>query len=409
MRAERFRVFLILLVLCTVMTLSLPTTGLVQDKDIMERIKKIEQDMEKVKKDLDKGEIKLKKIKSYKKQVLAEIDLSEKKIAAVHNNLITINSEQKSIQGRIVSSENRYNQAVEIFESRSDLYAQKLRAMYKRQKISPLSTFFTAASVSSLQRGLKMLKILAMSDFDMLEDMRVQLEEIGSSMKTLQEGLLANMELAKARKREENTLASARNNKRVLLKEIQQDEELQVTRNTQYQEDLRKTQERFNEAIRERERLKKPLPPSLAGYDLARYRGKLSWPVPGRIVSTFGKNVDSRTKTATNNRGIEISAKYGEPVCTIADGQVVMTQFFRGYGNFVMIHHPPDYYTIYGHLSDILVNIDQVVTAGTVIGLAGNTGLVDETSSRVVFEVLKSDKPQNPLTWLLPESRKAGR
>ena len=122
--------------------------------------------------------------------------------------------------------------------------------------------------------------------------------------------------------------------------------------------------------------------------------------------------IDSSTKTQTNNRGIEIETKHGEQVSAIGDGVVFMTQYFRGYGNFVLISHPShpqDYYTIYGHLSDILVNNGDIVLGDDVIGLAGSTGMIDSNSSRLVLEILKGEKPENPLNWLSPDRQRAGR
>ena len=73
-----------------------------------------------------------------------------------------------------------------------------------------------------------------------------------------------------------------------------------------------------------------------------------------------------------------------------------------------MVFHPPDYYTIYGHLSDILVNRGDIVMAGTVVGLAGSTGRLDDSVSCLLLEILKGEAPQNPLSWLRPDHRRAG-
>ncbi len=136
------------------------------EDDISERIKKIEKDIEKVKKELDKGEKKLKKLKSDEEKILSELDLSEKKIETIHSNLMIIKNEEKSLRIEIIESGKNYDNSAKNFESRSETYAERLRSMYKRHNISPLGMFFSAGSISSVLRGLKMLSVLATADLD---------------------------------------------------------------------------------------------------------------------------------------------------------------------------------------------------------------------------------------------------
>ena len=82
------------------------------------------------------------------------------------------------------------------------------------------------------------------------------------------------------------------------------------------------------------------------------------------------------------------------------------------YGNFVLMSHPStpnDYYSLYGHLSDILVNKGDIVLAGVPVGLAGSTGMIDNSSSRLVLEILKGEAPVNPLDWLNRSNQRASR
>jgi murein DD-endopeptidase MepM/ murein hydrolase activator NlpD len=143
-------------------------------------------------------------------------------------------------------------------------------------------------------------------------------------------------------------------------------------------------------------------PGALRDYNFVSRKGKLPWPVNGSIVSGFGRQVDGKTKTVTINRGVEFKTKHGDQVRTIGTGRVVKTQSIRGYGNFVMIHHYPTYYSIYAHLSNILVSEGDIVQEGSVVGLAGSTGLVDDRDSRLLVEVLNGREPENPVRWLRP-------
>lgn len=407
MRVFYFR--FIYIAACTFAIFFFSSEVLSKKDETLNRIKKMEKRMEKTRKELSKGEKKLRKLKSDEKKTLAELDLSEKKIEIIHKNLRIIKGEERTLKGKINVAQNNYEHARKNFKNRIRIYRERLRSMYKRQRVSPIGMLFTAGSISSVLRGFKLLALLAEADLNVVNDMRRQTQAIESSLNQLNMALKAKTILTKTKRREKTLLSHERKKKRKILEEIKRDEKLQEARIKKYREELKKSEAELNKAIRERERAKIPVPVSLKGYNFAQHKGKLPWPVRGKVVSRFGKVIDPKTKTTTQNRGIEIMTKHGAPVSTIGSGQVVMTQWIRGYGNFVMISHPPDYYTIYGHLSDILVKNDDVVFEGDVIGQAGSTGMIDDSSSRLVLEVLKGEKPENPLNWLKTSRLRAGK
>ena len=64
----------------------------------------------------------------------------------------------------------------------------------------------------------------------------------------------------------------------------------------------------------------------------------------------------------------------------------------------VMINHMGGYFTVYTHLSQILVQIDQKVQMGQTIGNVGDTGSLH--GPMLHFEIWKSNKVMNPEEWL---------
>lgn len=66
------------------------------------------------------------------------------------------------------------------------------------------------------------------------------------------------------------------------------------------------------------------------------------------------------------------------------------------YGRFVLVEHPAGYQTLYGHLSRITVAAQQVVPAGEVVGLTGNTGR--SSGPHLHFEVRLDGQPIDPRT-----------
>lgn len=94
-------------------------------------------------------------------------------------------------------------------------------------------------------------------------------------------------------------------------------------------------------------------------------------PVPGRITSNYGY----RKRFGRMHLGVDLALKINDTIYAAFDGKVRLTAFNRkGYGNYIIIRHPNNLETVYGHLNKTLVKPDQVVRAGDPIGLGGSTG-----------------------------------
>lgn len=121
------------------------------------------------------------------------------------------------------------------------------------------------------------------------------------------------------------------------------------------------------------------------------------WPVQGGLNDRFGIRRDPFGEGYEFHAGVDVEARYGEPVRATADGTVVFAAYRGGYGNLVILDHGNGITTFYGHLSRIAVRVGQVVKRGHVLGRAGSTGR--STGPHVHYEVRVNDRPVNPLRF----------
>ena len=103
-------------------------------------------------------------------------------------------------------------------------------------------------------------------------------------------------------------------------------------------------------------------------------------PTPStKITSPFGP------RWRRMHNGLDLKVNIGDTIVAAFDGKVRIVKYERrGYGKYVVIHHDNGLETVYGHLSKQLVEENQLVKAGEVIGLGGNTGR--STGSHLHFE-----------------------
>lgn len=118
------------------------------------------------------------------------------------------------------------------------------------------------------------------------------------------------------------------------------------------------------------------------------YSSQFVIPHPGKVNSNFGP----RRRQA--HFGIDIDLEVGDTVLAAFDGMVRISKKNKSYGNVVVIRHKNGMETLYAHLSKLLVQPGQIIKAGEVLGLGGNTGR--STGAHLHFETRYMGLPINP-------------
>jgi len=112
-------------------------------------------------------------------------------------------------------------------------------------------------------------------------------------------------------------------------------------------------------------------------------------PVHGMITSEFGP------RRYRFHYGVDLRLKVGDSVRSAFSGKVRIIDYeARGYGNYIVIRHNNGLETVYGHLSAVLVLLNQNVKAGQLIALGGNTG--HSTGPHLHFETRYIGNAINP-------------
>jgi septal ring factor EnvC (AmiA/AmiB activator) len=153
---------------------------------------------------------------------------------------------------------------------------------------------------------------------------------------------------------------------------------------TQLQKLIKSIEEIFNEAP----------DVEISRQAFARLKGKLAWPVEGKVRRLFGHN-----KPLSNLRwqGVIIEANSGSQVMAVSHGRVAFADWLRGLGNLIIIDHGNSYLSLYGHNESLFKGAGEWVEAGEVISSIGSSG--GQKTPGLYFEIRKKGKPQNPTRW----------
>jgi len=123
------------------------------------------------------------------------------------------------------------------------------------------------------------------------------------------------------------------------------------------------------------------------------------WPVRGAVMtSPFGFRPDPFTGVRDFHNGIDLALYFGAPIHSAGNGVVRDVGYNSIFGNYVIISHPNNFQTLYGHMSKQLVHVGEQVAVGQTIGLMGSTGY--STGTHLHFTIYHNYQPVNPLLYL---------
>ena len=125
----------------------------------------------------------------------------------------------------------------------------------------------------------------------------------------------------------------------------------------------------------------------------AKLRGKLAWPVAGKLVASFGQTRAGGVKWD----GVLLSGAQGSPVRAVYHGRVVYADWLSGLGLLTIIDHGDGYLSLYGHNERLYKEVGERVTAGDTIATMGDTG--GRANPALYFEIRKAGRPVDPKPW----------
>ena len=353
-----------------------------------ERLFRIRRQIEEVKGRIVEEEQKEETILSSLERILLHKSLIKSELNLYNVQMEKISAELAGLRRRIPVLRDKLEREKRSME-------KTLETLYKYGRLDFFQFFFQANDITDLVAEHKNLTILADYQEAVLRNYRATLAELAETEKAL---LAKTDELGRL-------IEGTKGKRRELEGEELQHKRLidQIHRNkASYEQTLRELEDRARELARLMEKLQRQeiiLPtPFIPLYER---KGRLSWPVEGRVVTKFGVEKHPQFNTSTRNNGIDIAPlKKDAVVKAVHAGKVVYADYFQGYGNLLILDHGLSYYSLYGHCSSFLAAIGDLVEAEQPLAVAGDIGSLKGVT--LYLEIRNKAKPLDPLKWLRP-------
>jgi septal ring factor EnvC (AmiA/AmiB activator) len=340
-----------------------------------------------------------KRFKGRESQAVGQLKQTDRALLRTRNRLRALMRRRQNLGQQLELTRTDLQHSIQsLGEARSRL-RRRLRSIYKFGPAREMEMLLSRQPFAQLMARWDFLLMVAEQDRQLMEEVRGRKEEV-EALETRLKGHLGQIERTTRQTSGENQrLAKLRTERQGQLQSIQ-------TQRQAYEAaaaELRRTARDLQRLLVQLEQKRKAeatrgTPQPYSG-DFARGEGSLDWPVRGSVVGRFGPETHPRFGTTINNNGIDIEAQLGTPVRSVAKGRVEYTsEDYASYGPIIILNHGDGFFTLYAHLSEILVSNGQEVTPGQIIGRVGDTGSLK--GPILHFEVRKGGSALNPEDWL---------
>lgn len=359
----------------------------------------------------------------------------EKKESAVHQELANIEKnldararELEIYQWNLGHAKKRRAQLLDDLEETSSVRGEKCQALsgilkdiYKARILSDLIVVPTPADIEEH----KLLTLAACQNARAFKHAQQRANQLRAGLKELDQYQGKVLLYRGAASKKKAKIARDWRSKRELLAKTCNQRQVHQQKLSQLQSEARAIRALI-EALQAKKRETEE-DARLASIAFQKKKGLLPWPTHfRRVVRYFGKEKHPQFKTYTFNSGIDIeipkasqssepaerhigvprvsqSSEWASDVICVSNGKVVFAQWssnpgLRSYGKLVIIDHGGGYYTLYSHLSTILVKLGEEISAGQIVGRVG--GITSSDEPLFHFEIRRGGQPLDPLEWL---------
>lgn len=343
----------------------------------------------KIQKEIKKHSEKVERTKRLEHTTLEEIDKVNKDLTLIQAELRKYRNRLKAIASEIKNVENDISENRIKLDKQKDWLKRKLRVMQKHGYSGDVMLVLsTSEDISQLIRRWRYMKALTLYDHQMLESYKQTLKALSEQenrLKSLQADLKNHEELVNAN---EKMLSEKKSRKEMLLSYIRKEK-------TSYEKMLKELKEASAKLL---ELIKKAESEEYVTSGFFGLKGKLPWPVIGKILIPYGTQRDPQFKTPVFKNGLYIKSAENSTAKAVYEGKVVFAEWFKGYGQLIIISHGEGYHTLYANLSEIFHKTGDIIKGQEPLGIVGESGALN--ANALYFELRYKGKPLDPAQWL---------
>ncbi len=354
-----------------------------EEQEQRQQLKQLNLESEKLKK-------LLRQFKGERSQLQSDLRQAETEIGVIQKKTRKTLQELKQEQAELKQLQSQRNQLNREKQKQQQFIAQQVVTAYQMGRQKKIKVLLNQEQPDKITRALTYSDYFNQARNEQIEGYLNIITELNQLEPKIQ---LRTINLSRIKLQLEQEYASLLANKKA-----------RKTSLTQINTSIRNSDQRLLQTNKDRlelERLLKAVEESLANLKIptnyqpfTNFRGKLEWPVKGKVSHRFGSQ---RGGGSLRWQGVKIQAKEGSEVQSIHHGRVVFADWFKGSGLLIIVDHGNGYMSLYAHNQSIFRETGDWVDAGEIIATVGNSG--GQTNASLYFEIRHNGQPTNPSKW----------
>jgi septal ring factor EnvC (AmiA/AmiB activator) len=363
-----------------------------------------------------KREIKAKKqliTKTRKVEAVISTELLEinRNLQQKESDLGKLDRDLRGVESTLKRTAREIARVTDEANRKRDEIERRLSSLYKAGELGALRMFFSAESIPDMAENIRYMRSILDNDkrifleynqkIEELRVLKVDLERDAAKKERIKDGIaLKKREIEKEKSKKAVYLVKVRQDRKsheASLKELQAN----ASRLQSMIERLDALSRRKLSSRHEKPGGKlKPLAelPPVPDRGFASQKGRMSLPVRGEILESFGKHKHPEFNSYTFSKGLSISASAGTDIKAVYEGTVIFADYFKGFGNMVIVDHGGGYFSLYAHASRISKKVGAEVARHEAIATVGD---IDSTKGTILyFEIRHQGKPVDPAAWV---------
>ena len=350
------------------------------EKDLTQKRK----DLREIRKELTTTRQKEKKIQKKESSILESLHRIETELHEKEKELKQLESQLGQTKGRLQTAKQQIQALNQGMDRTRGELSSRLVALYKMGRRPPEVFLLSSESYLDLLKVDKYLRVIIDSDARLAGTYRNQVSLKEKYHDELTEDQQQWQRSISEVERKKGEINKARRAKQALLKSIQNEKTITQNLIGELEGRAKELHTLIEKLEREKSLLAyKPVKPHSP-------KGKLLPPIQGSMISQFKER---------GQNGIEIRAPMDAEVRAILPGKVLYADWFKGFGNMVIIDHGNHTFTVSAYCSRLLKKEGETVSQGETIARVGSAGSLKGPC--LYFEIRHRGKPQNPMDWIL--------
>ena len=387
-------------------------------KALQEQKEKLEKDIEYTNKLLEKTKKNKEKSLGYLNALSKQLKNREELVQMLNIEIGLIDKQIQKTKIKITETQDAISAKQDELKKIEEDYAKMIYHASKNKNSYDNWVFiFSSRSFNQAYKRLKYLKqyaqhrkMQAVLITNIKEQLLQKVESLENQKNYLQQDKEKKKNLIDDKKEEVKDLEVQQAEKEEVINKLQKSEKYFKKEMQKQQQAAKLLDEKIRKIIEEEIRKARAKKKTKDGFELTpeakalsdsflENKGKLPWPLDkGLIVQAFGKQTNAVFKDVeTHNNGVDIATDKGAKVRAVFDGKISRIFLIKGAGKVILINHG-EYFSVYSGLKEVSVKLGEKVYAKEEIGVV----ITDENKGKTQlhFEIWKNYDKQDPSLWL---------